>query len=130
MRPPRTRVRVGCDLVALHRMERVLLRNGPRFMQEIFTPAEMRHYNTEIATLCRCFAVKESLLKAIGIGFVSGIKLTDIDVSFDTTDKHRVRVSMQGTSATLLRSLGCSATAWSWIQEDHAVAIALLTPET
>ena len=74
---------MGADLVDIRRIERLLARHGPRFLEKIFTPAEQeaaRGRGDGAAFLARRFAAKEAAAKALGTGFRSGVGWRDIEV--------------------------------------------------
>ncbi len=74
---------VGIDLVENSRMEKIIAKWGPKFINRIFSPAEIgycgRHAHSATHYGVR-FAAKESFLKALGIGLGEGVKLSDIAV--------------------------------------------------
>ena len=74
---------IGIDLVENERIEKVLERWGEKFLNRVFTEGEMnycgRHAQSHIHYGAR-FAIKESFLKAMGVGLGMGIKLNEIEV--------------------------------------------------
>ena len=81
---------VGIDLVENSRMERIIGKWGPKFLNRIFSNGEMeycgRHAHASTHYGAR-FAAKESFLKALGIGLGMGVKLSDIEVVNDKNGK-------------------------------------------
>ena len=81
---------VGIDLVENGRMERIIGKWGPKFLNRIFSKGEMeycgRHAHSSTHYGAR-FAAKESFLKALGIGLGMGVKLSDIEVVNDKNGK-------------------------------------------
>jgi holo-[acyl-carrier protein] synthase len=73
-------MRIGCDLVALGRFERLL--TDQDFLQRVFHPVELEDClgrKDRLSALGGRFAVKEALAKALGTGFItSGIFPRDI----------------------------------------------------
>ena len=114
--------RVGCDVVELGRLERVLARNPAAFRDQIFTAAEQAAAGS-IDALARRFAVMEATLKALGIGLVAGIHPTDIEVVARADGGCDVRLA--GAPALLGR--GRTVRARTWIEAGHASAIVWLT---
>ena len=61
---------VGVDLVEIATLKRSVTRWGDRFLQRVFTPAELRYARAKPRTiyqhLAGRFAVKEAVLKALG----------------------------------------------------------------
>jgi holo-[acyl-carrier protein] synthase len=121
-RAPASATHVGCDVVELDRLERVLARNPGAFRDEIFTAAEQAAAGS-LDALARRFAVKEATLKALGIGLVAGIHPTDIEVVPRADGGCDVRLA--GAPALLGR--GRTIHARTWIEAGHAAAIVWLT---
>jgi phosphopantetheine--protein transferase-like protein len=121
LRAPASATRIGCDVVELGRLERVLARNPPAFRDQIFTAAEQAAAGS-VDALARRFAVKEATLKALGIGLVEGVHPTDIEVT--ARDDGRCEVRLAGAPALLGR--GRIIHARSWIEAGHASAIVWL----
>jgi holo-[acyl-carrier protein] synthase len=81
---------IGIDLVENIRIERIVKKWGPKFLNRIFSEGEIeycaRHAQSSIHYGAR-FAAKESFLKALGIGLGKGVKLHDIEVVSDENGK-------------------------------------------
>jgi len=89
-------VGIGLDLVKRSRFENALERHGERFVRRIFTESEQaysdprKHKGLHYAGM---WAIKESLVKALGTGFSHGIAWRDIEVSHDPRGKPVVTLS-------------------------------------
>ncbi len=73
----------GVDMVACSRLKEAIDRHGERFLQRVFTPAELEYCcgkKREIEHLAGRFAAKEAVLKVLGTGWRDGINWTDIEV--------------------------------------------------
>ena len=71
---------IGTDIVEISRIEKSM--ENPRFLERAFTKAENEYFknkNNPQESAAACFAAKEALLKALGIGFAD-IKIKDIEV--------------------------------------------------
>ena len=81
---------VGIDLVENSRMDKIVKKWGPKFINRIFSEEEIlyceKHAHSAIHYGAR-FAAKESFLKALGIGIGKGVKLSDIEVVNDENGK-------------------------------------------
>jgi holo-[acyl-carrier protein] synthase len=92
---------VGIDLVENSRMERIIGKWGPKFLNRIFSEGEMeycgRHAHSSTHYGAR-FAAKESFLKALGIGLGMGVKLSDIEVVSDKNGKPLLALSGEAKS--------------------------------
>jgi len=115
---PASATRLGCDVVELERFQRVLNRNPREFLDGIFTVGEQQAAASTEA-FARRFAAKEATLKALGIGLVAGIELTDIEVS--AVDDGRCDVILHGAPAVLAR--GRRIDARTWIETGRVSAI-------
>ncbi|WP_025323133.1 holo-ACP synthase [Deferrisoma camini] len=73
---------VGTDLVPVARIARAVERHGERFLRRVFTPAECRGPGGILPaeSLAARFAAKEAVLKALGTGWASGARWTDVEV--------------------------------------------------
>jgi len=74
---------VGIDLVENERIKHIIEKWGDKFLERVFSQEEIkycgRHTQSFIHYGAR-FAVKESFLKAIGIGLGGGIRMSEIGV--------------------------------------------------
>jgi holo-[acyl-carrier protein] synthase len=81
---------IGIDLVENSRMERIVKKWGPKFLNRIFSPKEIAYcgkYAYSATHYGARFAAKESFLKALGMGLGDGVKLSDIEVVNDEKGK-------------------------------------------
>ena len=84
----------GIDIVNIERIERLLVRWGDFFLGRVFTEMEIarcRQQARPSECLALRFAAKEAFLKAIGLGYREGIRLTDIEVVNDPLGKPSLR---------------------------------------
>ena len=74
---------IGSDLIDIDRIEQTIARFGDRFLNRIFTEAEvaycMRRRDPSIHFAGR-FAAKEAAMKALGTGHSRGVLWRDIEV--------------------------------------------------
>ncbi len=76
---------VGSDICDIRRIERALERFGDRFIQRVFTEAEIRRAErrsgtNRTGTYAKRFAAKEACAKALGTGFARGVFMSDLGV--------------------------------------------------
>lgn len=86
----------GIDLVDCTRIKQMLARHGQRFLERVFTSAEIEYANrgrNTVERLAGRFAAKEAVLKLIGTGWAAGISWTEIEVTDDPSGKPIVRLS-------------------------------------
>ncbi|OGP88686.1 MAG: holo-[acyl-carrier-protein] synthase [Deltaproteobacteria bacterium RBG_19FT_COMBO_43_11] len=81
---------IGIDLVENERIKKIIEKWGDKFLQRVFSEKEVeycrRHVQAPIHYAAR-FAVKESFLKALGIGLGMGVKLREIEVARNSKGK-------------------------------------------
>jgi len=97
----------GIDIVNIERIERLLVRWGDLFLERVFTEREIvrcRRQARPSECLALRFAAKEAFLKAIGLGYREGIRLTDIEVVNDPLGKPSLRLYRK--AGALFQSLG------------------------
>ena len=116
---------VGVDLVKIIRFERVLQRYGDRFLERVFTPAEILYCRGRTAELAARFAAKEAVSKALGVGMRmiarDGISWRDVEVIGDPRGKPLVRLC--GRAAERARELDLAEWAISLSHtREHAIA--------
>ena len=76
-------MKVGIDLISVERVEKAINRTA-NFKTKNFAESELNYAKTrrsEVETLAGIFAAKEAFLKAIEVGVLRGIKLSEIVVS-------------------------------------------------
>jgi holo-[acyl-carrier protein] synthase len=116
---------VGVDLVTIARLERVLKRHRDRFLERVFTPAEIVYCRGRTAELAARFAAKEAVSKALGVGMRmiarDGITWRDVEIIGDPRGKPLVR--LYGRAAERAGELGLTEWAISLSHtHEHAVA--------
>ena len=98
---------IGTDLVENDRIESIIQKWGLKFLSRVFSEQEIaycgRHAQAAVHYGAR-FAVKESFLKAIGIGLGKGVKLIDIEVANEDSGKPRIVLS--GAARDYLKKAG------------------------
>ena len=97
----------GIDLVDCKRIEQLTQRHQQRFLDRVFTPAEQTYSNRHRHATERLggrFAVKEAVMKMLGVGWQDGVAWTDIETRNDPLGKPTV--NLRGRIAHLARELG------------------------
>ena len=69
----------GVDIIEILRIRQILERYGERFLDRIFTAAEIAYCRGRAPNLAARFAAKEATMKALGTG-VRGVGWKDIEV--------------------------------------------------
>ena len=70
---------VGVDIIEIERIERVTQRWGERFLQRVYTEAELDICRNRAPALAVRFAAKEAVMKALGTG-TKGVGWREIEV--------------------------------------------------
>ncbi len=100
---------IGADVVSVSRIEKVLGRT-PAFAESVFTSAERAECEVRrvpgLAYALR-FAAKEAFLKALGLGVLAGVALSDIEVRRGPGGLPRLELGP--TAAGALRRCGGAA---------------------
>ena len=81
---------IGVDLVEIQRMERAIVRSGPRLVERLYTADERAYCNAKrlpYPCFAARFACKEAFLKALGTGLRKHMRWRDIEVRRDPLGK-------------------------------------------
>ncbi len=119
---------IGIDIVEVSRMADIIERWGGRFVDRVFSPAEISYCEgcaRPAMHYAARFAAKESFLKSLGLGLGMGLSLKEIAVSADQRGKPEIRLT--GKGAEVLREMGSTAVHLSLSHtRDAATAIVVL----
>jgi holo-[acyl-carrier protein] synthase len=115
----------GVDLVEIARVERALERHGDRFLERVFTQAEVLYCRGRPPELAARFAAKEAVSKALGVGVRmmsrDGIGWLDAEIVGDVRGKPLIR--LHGRATERAEELGLSEWAVSLSHtREHAIA--------
>ena len=97
----------GIDIVECARLQEAIDRHGRRFLQRVFTQAELDYsmdHKRSIEMLAGRFAVKEAVMKVLGTGWSRGIAWTDIEVRKQPSGKPLL--DLKGTTRQIADELG------------------------
>jgi holo-[acyl-carrier protein] synthase len=100
-------VGLGIDIAEVDRIERAIRRYGQRFLQRVFTPAEIDYCQSKANVFERFagrFAAKEAAMKAIGTGWRRGVSWRDFEVVREPSGRPIIRFS--GVAADFAERLG------------------------
>jgi len=115
---------VGVDLVEISRIRRAFDRWGDRFLQRVYTPAEIAYCRGRAPELAVRFAAKEAVSKALGVGiwWPGGIGWHEAEVLADPLGKPEVH--LHGSAAKRAQALGLDQWAISLSHsDDHGIAM-------
>ncbi len=71
--------KTGVDIIEIERIEETICRWGSRFLNRIYTPAELDYCRNRVPELAVRFAGKEAAMKALGTGR-EGVSWRDIEI--------------------------------------------------
>ncbi|UCE82725.1 MAG: holo-ACP synthase [Deltaproteobacteria bacterium] len=120
---------IGVDLVNIDRMERAVERWGQRFLERIFTAAEIERCQGR-ARPAQClalrFAAKEAFAKALGLGIREGLRWRDVEVVQD--DLGKPSLLLHNRAKQLLEKMEAKR-AWLSLSDERDSAIAVVVLE-
>ena len=76
-------VGTGIDITEVPRIAAAIARHGERFLQRVFTAAEIRYCESKrnkVERYAARFAAKEAAMKAIGTGWRQGVAWKEIEI--------------------------------------------------
>ncbi len=119
----------GVDLCEVPRIEASIARYGARFIERIYTPAEIAYVERKANRFERYaarFAAKEAGMKAIGTGWRHGVRWQDFEVA--NLPSGKPTLLLHGVAARVAEKLGVRNVALS-ITHTREVALAHLILE-
>jgi holo-[acyl-carrier protein] synthase len=121
-------VGIGIDIEEVARIRDAIERHGTRFVNRIFTPAEIAYVERKANRYERYaarFAAKEAGMKAIGTGWRRGVRWLDFEVA--NLPSGRPTLKMHGAAAQFAEGLGVRNVALSLTHTAHqGMAIVIL----
>jgi len=100
-------VGTGLDLAGVERIRQAIERYGRRFIERVFTPAEIAYVERKANRFERYaarFAAKEAAMKAIGTGWRGGVRWQDFEVT--NLRSGRPTLEFHGVAARFAERLG------------------------
>jgi holo-[acyl-carrier protein] synthase len=100
-------VGTGIDIAEVPRVREAIKRYGARFVERIYTPAEIAYVERKANRYERYaarFAAKEAAMKAIGTGWRRGVRWQDFEVANLPSGKPTLR--LHGVAAEVAAALG------------------------
>jgi holo-[acyl-carrier protein] synthase len=124
-------VGTGVDITEVGRIQAAVKRFGDRFLQRVFTPAEVSYCMGKpnaAERLAARFAAKEAGMKAIGTGLRHGVTWQDVEVV--RLPGQRPMLQFHGKAAEFAARLGCKRTHLSLSHtKEQAIAYVILEGE-
>jgi holo-[acyl-carrier protein] synthase len=116
----------GIDVLEISRFAEAITRHGERFLNRIFTHAELENCQGRIERLAVRFAAKEAVLKAVGTGF-SGVTWHDMEVL--TSSGGAPVLHLSGHALRVAEGLGVARTHIS-LSHSKVTAVAVVILES
>lgn len=121
-------VGIGIDVAEVDRIRDAIERHGRRFVERIFSSAEIEYVDRKANRYERYaarFAAKEAAMKAIGTGWRHGVRWQDFEVT--NMASGRPTLQFHGVAATIAQGLGVRNIALSLTHTElEGVAIVIL----
>lgn len=102
---------IGVDLVNIDRIKTLWVESGEAFAKRILSHIEMeklKEVKDPGLYLAKCFAVKEAVAKALGVGFRDDVFLTNI--SYTKNEINKPEVIFHGKTLDFVNGTGITAT--------------------
>ena len=100
---------LGSDVIEIARIEASITRFGGRFLERVFTPAEIAYCQGKkqaAESFAARFAAKEATMKALGVGLGS-FRFAEVEVIREESGAPRLRTS--GRAEPLAKEMGVRA---------------------
>ena len=110
----------GVDLIEIHRIEEVIARHGRRYLERIYTPAELEQCGKRAESLAGRFAALDAGAKELGWGF-GVFTLKEIEILGD--EQNAPILTLHGAAEQKAKELGLGT--WSVSishSQSHSVA--------
>jgi holo-[acyl-carrier protein] synthase len=123
-----TPLSIGVDIIEIERIKQVFRRHGERFLQRVYTEAEIAYCRGRVPELAARFAAKEAVSKALGTGIVGrgGIFWREVEVLPNARGKPLVY--LHGRAQDRAEGLGLKEFAISLSHsQEYAVAFVVAT---
>ena len=118
---------LGTDIIECLRIAKMIEKHGELFLNRVYTRSEIAYCSSRKAanqSYAGRWAVKETVLKAMGTGWSRGIRWKDIEVVTDLTGKPSVAI--HGVAKEICDELGISEVLISLSHcRSHATATAI-----
>jgi holo-[acyl-carrier protein] synthase len=112
---------MGVDLIEISRVRAAIERHGDKFLNRIYTKAELRECGGRLESLAARFAAKEAAAKALGCG-IGDVSWQEIEIAGN--DFKAPRLILRGTAEMMANDMGLNKWALSLSHtHEHAVAI-------
>jgi holo-[acyl-carrier protein] synthase len=116
---------IGTDIIEIERIRQAIARYGDRFLNRVYTKAELKIYGQRAHSLAASFASKEAVMKVLGTGN-RGVAWREIEVLFHKTGKPYIKLN--GRAEKVAQKLGIKEIDVSMSHSrENAIAVAIGT---
>jgi holo-[acyl-carrier protein] synthase len=116
-------LRTGVDLIEISRIEEVISRHGKRYLERIYTHAELEQCGRSTESLAGRFAAKEAVVKALGSG-IGDVSWQEIEILGN--EQNAPTLTLSGTAEQMANDLGLKTWSVSISHSlSHAIALAV-----
>ena len=120
-------LRTGVDLIEIDRVAEVIVRHGKRYLERIYTPAELEPCGKRIESLAGRFAAKEAVAKTLGCG-IGDVGWKEIEILGD--EQNAPVLILHGAAGLKANELGLATWSVSLSHSmSHVVALAVAIGE-
>ncbi|ECX4264869.1 holo-ACP synthase [Campylobacter coli] len=112
-------MRIGCDIVAISRIDTIYQKHGNAFLDKFLNQNEQKLIKSS-STLAGFWAAKEAASKALGVGICELCSFFDIEISKDEKNAPKLKYSQKIT-----KDFNITQTSLS-ISHDNGFAIAIV----
>lgn len=119
---------IGVDLVNIERVRKLWDEGGENFAKRILSETELSNLNSikdPALYIAKCFAIKEAVAKALGVGFREDVFLTNI--SYVKNELGKPSVEYHGKTMEFVKGKRISATHISLTDEPPQVVAYAIT---
>jgi len=114
---------IGIDIIEIERVKSAIKRGRERFLNRIYTEAELKSCQDRFSSLASRFAAKEAVMKVLGTGGI-GIGWREIEIL--TGNDGRPSVKLYGQALNKAAGLNLKEVSVSLSDsKQHAVAVAI-----
>jgi len=118
-------VKTGIDIIEIPRIQAALDRHGDRFLQRVFTSAEVEECRGRAAALAIRFAAKEAAVKALGTG-IGPVGWREVETLHKRSGEPYL--VLHGRASLVAESLGLTSWAVSLSHsQENAIAVVVAT---
>ncbi len=124
-----TIIGIGSDIVKIERIEKLIERHEQRFLERVFTAAEIEYAAAKARPALHFaarFAAKEAFVKALGSGLRQGINWPDIGIINDSLGKPSFK--FHNNARKIISDLH-NPTAWLTLSHEQEFALAFVVLE-